>query len=105
MRNHPNPITREAPIYRHRFEHILKVLALAFVLGLPAAAWAQAPPQGREVFGLGYSADPAMPMCGRPAPCRPDAFMASSDRYCPLTARERELLLWLYPRDWAPKGK
>ena len=45
-----------------------------------------------HVLGLEHNDDPATLMCGRPAPCRPDAFASRSDRFFPLTdAEEREL--------------
>ncbi len=45
-----------------------------------------------HVLGLGHNDDPSMLMCGRPAPCRPDAFASRHDGFFPLTdAEEREL--------------
>jgi hypothetical protein len=45
-----------------------------------------------HVLGLEHNDDPATLMCGRPAPCRPDAFASRTDRFFPLTdAEEREL--------------
>jgi hypothetical protein len=45
-----------------------------------------------HVLGLGHNDDPETLMCGRPAPCRPDAFASNTDRFFPLTAaEEREL--------------
>jgi hypothetical protein len=45
-----------------------------------------------HVLGLEHNADPAMLMCGRPAPCRPDTFASRNDSFFPLTdAEEREL--------------
>jgi hypothetical protein len=29
--------------------------------------------------------------------------MSSSERFFPLTEREKQLLLFLYPRDWKPR--
>jgi hypothetical protein len=55
-----------------------------------------------HALGLGHNGDPAMLMCGRPAPCRPDAFQATSEHYFPLTTEERAVLLRLYPADWHP---
>src|SRR4029079_8053661 len=40
-------------------------------------------------LGLRHNDDPAMLMCGRPAPCRPDLFESATPRYFPLTARDR----------------
>ena len=50
-----------------------------------------------HALGLGHNSDPAMLMCGRPAPCRPDAFASSSEHFFPLTAAEKATLLVLYP--------
>ena len=45
-----------------------------------------------HVLGLEHNDDPSMLMCGRPAPCRPDAFASRTDRFFPLSdAEEREL--------------
>jgi hypothetical protein len=41
-----------------------------------------------HVLGLEHNDDPSTLMCGRPAPCRPDAFASSSDRFFPLNASE-----------------
>ncbi len=56
-----------------------------------------------HAIGLGHNSDPAMLMCGRPAPCRPDGFASPSEHFFPLTADERTLLLRLYPPDWRPR--
>jgi len=53
-----------------------------------------------HAIGLGHNSDPAMLMCGRPAPCRPPAFTSATERYFPLTSDEKALLLTLYPADW-----
>lgn len=37
-------------------------------------------------------------MCGRPAPCRPEDFAASTARFFPLTDEDKKILLRLYPR-------
>lgn len=52
-----------------------------------------------HAIGLGHNGDPAMLMCGRPAPCRPDLFASPTDHYLPLADDERSLLLRLYPAD------
>ena len=52
-----------------------------------------------HAVGLGHNADPTMLMCGRPAPCRPDAFASPHEHYFPLTADEKTRLLALYPGD------
>ena len=53
-----------------------------------------------HAVGLKHNRDPQLLMCGRPAPCRPDAFEAASARIFPLSAEERSQLLNLYPRNW-----
>jgi Matrixin len=53
-----------------------------------------------HAIGLGHNSDATALMCGRPAPCRPDAFASSTEHYFPLTAAEKALLLSLYPADW-----
>jgi hypothetical protein len=45
-----------------------------------------------HVLGLDHNADPSTLMCGRPAPCRPDAFASSTDRFFPLTESEQREL-------------
>jgi hypothetical protein len=55
-----------------------------------------------HALGLGHNDDPAMLMCGRPAPCRPDAFQSTTPRFFPLTETERAQLRALYPATWAP---
>jgi hypothetical protein len=56
-----------------------------------------------HAIGLGHNADPAMLMCGRPAPCRPDAFFSRTERFFPLTEGDRAELLRMYPADWTPR--
>ena len=56
---------------------------------------------GRGI-GLGHNDHPSYLMCGRPAPCRPDAFRAVEEHYFPLTEAERAFLLRLYPATWQP---
>jgi hypothetical protein len=53
-----------------------------------------------HAIGLGHNDDPANLMCGRPAPCRPDAFRSNVERYFPLMAEEKQFLLKLYPPTW-----
>lgn len=55
-----------------------------------------------HAVGLGHNSDPTMLMCGRPAPCRPDAFAFPTDRYFPLTTEEKAMLRKMYPADWHP---
>jgi hypothetical protein len=56
-----------------------------------------------HAVGLGHNSDSNMLMCGRPALCRPDAFVSSAPRYFPLTDYERAGLLQLYPANWQPR--
>jgi hypothetical protein len=56
-----------------------------------------------HALGLGHNDDPAMLMCGRPAPCRPDAFHSPTPRFFPLTEGERSQLRAFYPATWAPQ--
>jgi hypothetical protein len=53
-----------------------------------------------HAIGLDHNRDPQLLMCGRPAPCRPDAFEATSSRIFSLSDEERSQLLDLYPRNW-----
>ena len=53
-----------------------------------------------HAVGLEHNEDPTLLMCGRPAPCRPDAFQSETPRFFPLSAAERATLLAMYPRDW-----
>lgn len=53
-----------------------------------------------HAVGLEHNRDPQMLMCGRPAPCRPDAFESTSARIFALSDEERRRLLDLYPRNW-----
>ena len=53
-----------------------------------------------HAVGLGHNQDPKLLMCGRPAPCRPDAFESASPRIFPLSQEERSRLRSFYPRDW-----
>jgi Matrixin len=54
-----------------------------------------------HALGLGHNDDPTTLMCGRPAPCRPDAFTASTARFFPLTEADKALLLKMYPPNWS----
>jgi hypothetical protein len=56
-----------------------------------------------HAIGLGHNSDPAMLMCGRPAPCRPDLFRSDKPRLFPLTADEKQKLLAMYPATWKPQ--
>jgi hypothetical protein len=53
-----------------------------------------------HAIGLGHNSDPAMLMCGRPAPCRPGLFASPTPRYFPLSGEERSKLLAMYPPNW-----
>lgn len=50
-----------------------------------------------HAIGLGHNADPAMLMCGRPAPCRPTVFASERPHFFPLTDGERAALRRMYP--------
>jgi hypothetical protein len=49
-----------------------------------------------HVLGLSHSSDPAMLMCGRPAPCRPALFRSETKVFFPLTEAERKSLARRY---------
>ena len=53
-----------------------------------------------HTIGLGHNSDPAMLMCGRPAPCRPSLFTSSAARYFPLSSADRAKLVAMYPAGW-----
>ncbi len=53
-----------------------------------------------HAIGVGHNSDPALLMCGRPAPCRPDLFASSTARYFPLSGQEKAKLLSMYPANW-----
>jgi hypothetical protein len=53
-----------------------------------------------HALGLGHNSDATALMCGRPAPCRPDAFASPTEHYFPLTQAAKAWLLRLYPADW-----
>ncbi len=55
-----------------------------------------------HAIGLSHNDDPAMLMCGRPAPCRPAVFQSEVARFFPLTEADKGLLLRLYPPTWMP---
>ncbi|HVO92488.1 MAG TPA: hypothetical protein VMT22_06585 [Terriglobales bacterium] len=53
-----------------------------------------------HAIGLGHNDDPSKLMCGRPAPCRPDAFRSEVERFFPLMEEEKQFLLTFYPPTW-----
>jgi hypothetical protein len=58
-----------------------------------------------HAVGLDHNRDPQLLMCGRPAPCRPDAFESTSPRIFSLTEEERSRVLTLYPRNWPIRAR
>jgi len=58
-----------------------------------------------HAIGLGHNSDPAMLMCGRPAPCRPGLFRSDQPRMFPLTGDEKHRLLTMYPPQWKPHSR
>lgn len=58
-----------------------------------------------HAIGLGHNSDPAMLMCGRPAPCRPPLFRSDEPRVFPLTEDEKRQLLRMYPPDWKRRSQ
>ncbi len=53
-----------------------------------------------HAIGLPHNSDPALLMCGRPAPCRPGVFASQTPHYFPLSGAERSRLLGMYPPGW-----
>jgi hypothetical protein len=53
-----------------------------------------------HAIGLGHNSNPALLMCGRPAPCRPALFASQTPKYFPLSGEERSRLLAMYPAGW-----
>jgi hypothetical protein len=53
-----------------------------------------------HALGLQHNSDPTTLMCGRPASCRPAAFMSDSARMFPLTPADIAQLRELYPPHW-----
>jgi predicted Zn-dependent protease len=49
-----------------------------------------------HAIGLGHNDDPTKLMCGRPEPCRPDAFQSHVERFFPLTEEEKAMLRKTY---------
>jgi hypothetical protein len=50
-----------------------------------------------HAIGLPHNSNPALLMCGRPAPCRPALFSSQTAHYFPLSGAERSKLLAMYP--------
>ena len=53
-----------------------------------------------HALGLKHNSDPMTLMCGRPAPCRPAAFLSESARMFPLTPADTSRLRELYTVRW-----
>ncbi|HEY2676296.1 MAG TPA: matrixin family metalloprotease [Steroidobacteraceae bacterium] len=53
-----------------------------------------------HALGLEHNADPTTLMCGRPASCRPAAFVSGVPRMFSLTAADISRLRELYPANW-----
>jgi hypothetical protein len=56
-----------------------------------------------HAIGLGHGADARLLMCGRPAPCRPDAFRSDEARIFPLSDDDKRSLVLMYPAHWTPR--
>src|SRR5262245_60024143 len=50
-----------------------------------------------HAIGLGHNSNPALLMCGPPAPCRPALFAPQTPKYFPWSGAERSKLLAMYP--------
>jgi len=53
-----------------------------------------------HAIGVVHNSNPALLMCGRPAPCRPALFASPTARYFPLSEEEKVTLLGMYPATW-----
>jgi hypothetical protein len=71
-----------------------------YPLSLPNVARTVIAHELGHTLGLRHNDDRTMLMCGRPAPCRPDAFQSDAERLFPLTVHEKTELFTLYPPTW-----
>jgi hypothetical protein len=53
-----------------------------------------------HAIGLGHNSNMKLLMCGRPAPCGPDAYRFGDGRFLPLAEAEKADLKRMYPPEW-----